>query len=44
MSSGSYKNIIYSLCIYKSYLFDMYKQDGALNNLHRYAIKPTQPT
>ena len=35
MCSGSFKNVIYKLCVYKSYVFDMYKQDLALNNLER---------
>ena len=30
MSSGLFKNVIYKLCIYKSY---MYKEDLVLNNL-----------
>ena len=31
MGTGSFKNVIYELCVYKSY--NMYKEDLASNNL-----------
>ena len=39
MSSGLFKNIVYKLCIYKSYI--IYVKDLALNNLQG-LIKPNQ--
>ena len=45
MSISSFKNVIYKICIDKSSLIYMYKQDLALNNLQGfYAMKPDQPT
>ena len=32
-SSGSFKNVIYKMCLQIMYIFDMYKQDLTLNNL-----------
>ena len=33
MSSGSFKNIIYKMCLEIMYLIYMYKKDFAFNNL-----------
>ena len=32
MSSGSFKDVITKICVYKSYIHYMYKQDLVLNN------------
>ena len=44
MSSNLFKNIIYKLFFYKSYLIYMYKKDLALNSLQRMICHKTQPT
>ena len=44
MSSGTFKKVIYKLFIYKSYTFNIYKQDLALNNLLGLICRETQPT
>ena len=41
MSSGSFKNLIHKLWVYKSYISNIYKQDLALNNRPR--CHKTQP-
>ena len=40
ISFGSFKDVIYKLCIYKSYV---YKEDLALNNLQWLICHKTQP-
>ena len=45
MSFGLLKNVIYKLFVYKSYIWYIYKQDLALNNLPELVGIPTnQPT
>ena len=41
MSSGSFKNVIHKLCIYKSYI--ICKEELALNNLQWVICPKTQP-
>ena len=44
VNSGSFKNVIYKICIYYSYLIYMYKEDLALNNLLGLICHKIQPT
>ena len=44
MSSGSFKNIMYKLWAYNSYIYCMYKEDLALSNLQELICHKNQQT
>ena len=43
MSLGSYKNVIYKMCLEIIYLIYMYKKDLELNNLQWFIYHKTKP-
>ena len=43
MSSGSFKNFIYKMCLEIIYLIYMYKKDLVVNNLQWLICHETQP-
>ena len=43
MSSGSFKNVIYKMCLEIIYLIYMYKKDLVLSHLQRLICHKTQP-
>ena len=43
MSSGSFKNVIYKMCLEIIYLIYMYKNDLVLNNLQWFIYHKTKP-
>ena len=43
MCSGSFKNVIYKMCLETIYLTYMYKKDLALNNLQWFICHKTKP-
>ena len=44
MSSSSFENFIYKMCLQIIYLIYMYKEDLSLNNLQGLICHKTQPT
>ena len=44
MSTDSYQNVIYKMCLEIIYLIYMYENDLALNNLQRLRCHKTKPS